>query len=110
MEKRTFNPSIVLMAEREVIHSLWRVYHKIAIWSRKIVHTSSQSAARPILDVEEPQEIDKFLDALLGNFRAASVVNLQALTTFQHDPKESLHVTALLENSGIALVKTLKHT
>lgn len=105
VEKRTLNPHIVLAKEWEAVRSLWRVhYHKSAVWSSKIANTSSNATAPPTPNVEEPGDIDEFVDVLLANFEAASADNLQALTNNRHDPKVSLHMLGTrLNNIAFAL-------
>ena len=93
VEGRTPNPNIEMAIEREADRNLWRVYYNMkATWSRKMGNTTSNAAAPLPPAVEEPRDIDDFLDVLLENFEAADALNLQILTDFKHDPKETLNL------------------
>ena len=93
MEGRTPNPNIEMALEREADRNLWHLYYNMkSTWSRKMGNTTSNAAAPLPPTVEEPSDIDDFLDILLIFFEAADALNLQILTDFTHDPKETLHL------------------
>lgn len=93
VEKRTPNPNIAMAIERGVTRLEWReFYQRRAAWTMRMIHSNTLAVMPLELEMEERDELEKFMEVLLANFQAASATNLDALTNFKPDPKESLNM------------------
>lgn len=79
------------------------------MWARKIASTSSNAAVHSPPNVDEPRDIDEFLDKLLVNFEAAASKNLQTLADCKYNPKDSLHVLGTRFNRIVVALALLQH-
>ena len=80
--------------QREVLRAQWRVYYKAkAVFDLRQVQAVATRAA-PVSPedppVEEPSELNEFLDIIQETFQAASAVYLEDLRSFAPLPRQSL--------------------
>lgn len=103
---RIWNPNLHMAKEREAVRFQRRMYyHMHALWARKISSTNSNATAPSPSDVDEPRDIDEFLDKLLINFEATSAVNLQSFYDFKHNPRDILHMLGTLFNLIVVVIE-----
>ena len=72
---------------------MWRyLYQRTTPWTMRMIHLNTLAAKPLEPTVEEPNEIEEFVEVLLAKFQATSATNLDRVRNFKPDPKESLYM------------------